>query len=201
MLKKTKALGLAVLLSLTALPAAAQNIGTGGYSFLSAVKERNAAKALELLNAPGSTLVNARDDRGEGALHVLARGRDSTWLGFLLGRGANPNAQTNSGETPLGIAARIGWLEGVERLLSNGAAPDLANRLGETPLIVAVQQRQLPVVRRLLEAGANPDKRDNASGRSARDYAKLADRSGDVSKIIASTAVKAPRKAVAGPKL
>ena len=180
----------------------AQGIGgNGGFSFLSAVKERDGNKATELLNAPGSTVVDTRDDRGEGALHILARGRDNVWLGFLLGKGANPNLQTNSGESPLLLAARIGWLEGADRLLRSGAKPDLANRLGETPLIVAVQARQLPMARRLLEAGANPDKRDNASGRSARDYAKLSDRGGDLTKMIASTAVKAKPKTVAGPKL
>ena len=202
-----KALAVAASLCVAALavvpaPSTAQGIGgNAGFTFLSAVKERDGNKVTELLNAPGSVVVNTRDDRGEGALHILARGRDNNWLGFLLGKGANPNLQTNSGESPLLMAARIGWLEGADRLLRSGAKPDLANRLGETPLIVAVQARQLPLARRLLEAGADPDKRDNASGRSARDYAKLADRGGDITKLIASTAVKAKPKAVAGPKL
>jgi ankyrin repeat protein len=206
MLKHLKALAFSTLLvpttlTLAATPASAQVSSSASYSFLSAVREREGGKATELLNAPGSTVVNARDDRGEGALHILAKGRDSQWLGFLLGRGANANLQSNSGESPLLVAARIGWVEGADLLMRFGAKPDLANRLGETPLIVAVQARQLPVVRRLLEAGANPDKRDNASGRSARDYAKLSDRGGDLTKMIANTVVKTKPKAVAGPKL
>ena len=206
MSKQYKALAMAAICAaaLTFAPGSLHAQGIGGnasFGFLSAVKERDGNKATELLNAPGSTVVNARDGRGEGALHLLARGRDSNWLGFLLGRGADANLQSTSGETPLLVAARIGWVEGADRLLRSGARPDLANRLGETPLIVAVQARQLPMARRLLEAGANPDKRDNASGRSARDYAKLADRGGDITKMIAATAVKAKPKAVAGPKL
>ena len=206
MLKQLKTLALsAAILTATfvgaATPAAGQISANGAASFLSAVKERNGGKATELLNAPGSTVVNARDGRGEGALHLLARGRDSEWLGFLLGRDADANLQSSSGETPLLIAARIGWLEGANWLIRYGAKPDLANRLGETPLIVAVQARQLPLVRRLLELGASPDKRDNASGRSARDYAKLSDRGGDLTKLINSTALTAKPKTVAGPKL
>ena len=206
MLKHLRVLAITTLLTSTTLalsvsPASAQISSSASYSFLSAVKDRDGGKATQLLNAPGSTVVNARDDRGEGALHLLAKGRDSQWLGFLLGRGANPNLQSNSGETPLLAAARIGWVEGADVLMRFGAKPDLANRLGETPLIVAVQARQAPVVRRLLEAGADPDKRDNASGRSARDYAKLSDRGGDLTKLITNTVAKTKPKAVAGPKL
>jgi ankyrin repeat protein len=206
MLKHLKVLALGALLASTTLtlsesPASAQVSTSASYGFLTAVKERDGGKATQLLNAPGSTVVNSRDDRGEGALHLLAKGRDSEWLSFLLGRGANANLQSNSGESPLLVAARIGWVEGADVLMRYGAKPDLANRLGETPLIVAVQARQVPVVRRLLEAGANPDKRDNASGRSARDYAKLSDRGGDLTKLITNTVAKTKPKVIAGPKL
>jgi uncharacterized protein len=203
MSKQYKALALAaVLVGSLGGTAVAQGMGNDqAGSFLTAVKERDGSKATAILDSPGSVAIDARDGRGEGAVHLLARGRDLNWLGFVIGRGANPNLQSNSGESALMVAARIGWLPGVDLLVRTGATPDLANRLGETPLIIAVQQRQLPVVRRLLEAGANPDKRDNASGRSARDYARLADRAGDITKLITSTTVRSKPRAVAGPKL
>ena len=200
-----KRLFLALALTLTAAvaitPAAAQLGGSSGVNFLTAVRERDGGKATSLLDASGSTVLNYKDDRGDGAVHILARSRDLTWLGFILGRGADANLQNKTGETPLIAAARIGWLEGTDLMLRGGATPDLTNRLGETALIIAVQQRQLPVVRRLLEAGADPDKRDSASGRNARDYAKLADRGGDITRVLQNTLGKAPKRAIAGPKL
>ena len=192
-----KALGAALLL---VSATAANGQLSAGFSFLKAVEERDGAKASDLLQAQGSTVVNFQDDEGNGALHILAGRRDGQWLSFMLGKKADPNLQNRAGETPLLVASRIGYLEGADLLLRMGAKVDLPNKLGETPLIVAVQQRQLPVVKRLLEAGANPDKADNASGRTARDYAKLDRRSNDLVRLIETTTVKAKPK-VAGPKL
>ena len=114
---------------------------------------------------------------------------------------------------PLGIAGQVGLadldlddrqrpfrVDGMDALLGAGAKVDRPNRLGETALIMAVQQKQVAAVRRLLEAGANPDKTDNASGRSARDYAKLDTRSTEMIRLIEQTKSKKPA-AVAGPKL
>jgi hypothetical protein len=58
----------------------------------------------------------------------------------------------------------------------------------------------MPVVRRLVQAGASPDKTDNASGRSARDYAKLDARGVEMLRIM-DTAKPAKPKTVAGPGL
>ena len=122
-----------------------------GYTFLKAVRERDGAKAEEIIGRPGSTAINHREaSTGEGALHILVRGRDVNWLGFMLTRGARPDAQSNDGTTPLILAAQIGWREGAEQLLARGANPNLGNRRGETPLIFAVQRRDLQMVRLLL---------------------------------------------------
>ena len=94
---------------------------------------------------------------GEGALHILVRGRDYTWLSFMLSRGARPDLQSNDGTTPLGLSAQLGWREGAELLLGRGADVNLANNRGETPLILAVQRRDLPMVRLLLGQRADPD--------------------------------------------
>jgi ankyrin repeat protein len=164
-------LGLFVL-ALIATPLVAQSFSEG-YTFLKAVRERDGPTAERILANPASTAVNARDpSSGEGALHVLVRGRDLTWLAFMLGRGARPDIQSNDGTTPLILAAQLGWTEGAAQLLARGANPNLATRGGESPLIVAVHRRDIQMVRLLLGQHANPNQTDNLSGNSAIDYAR-----------------------------
>lgn len=152
------------------VPAAAQ-FYSDGYRFLQAVKNREGDEAAELLNDPGSTVINARDlTTGETGLHLTAARRDLTWTRFLLQEDANPNIADNSGATPLIVAARLGWVEGVSALIDGGARIDVANETGETPLISAVHARNVELITVLVEAGADPDRTDN-TGRSARDYA------------------------------
>ena len=98
--------------ALVAVPLAAQSF-SDGFTFLKAVRERDGATVERILSNPSSTAVNIRDPgTGEGALHILARGRDLTWLAFMLGRGARPDIQSNDGTTPLILAAQIGWRDG-----------------------------------------------------------------------------------------
>ncbi len=197
--KLTKCLMVGAMLVASASTALAQ-YAPAGLGFLQAVRDRDGAKVEELLAADGSTVVNYRNDRGEAALHIVAARRDQTYLGYLLSKGADANIQTKAGDTPLIVAARIGDAEAVDRLLRSRARVDLANRAGETPLIIAVQQRHPPVVRRLLEAGADADRKDNATGRSARDYASLDRRNPELLKLL-ETVKPAKAAGVAGPKL
>lgn len=191
---------LAAALALTAaIPAAAQLGGDRGANFLKAVREVDGNKAMELLDANGSTVLSTRGAGGETALNIVARRRDSTWLSYLLSRGADANVGDDRGETPLLIASRSGWIDGVRALLDRGARVDGTNRLGETPLIAAVQARQLALVRYLLEQGADPDKRDRAAGYSARDYAKRDNRSTELTRLIET--VKPANRIKAGPVL
>jgi ankyrin repeat protein len=199
MLSKLKVLAVAAVLAGASTSALGQYISVG-YKFIEAVKARDGAKVTEQLQSDRAAVINFRNDAGDGALHVLAGRRDLDWLDFMIAQGANPNIQDGDGDTPLLIAARSGWLEGVNTLLRSRARVDLANRMGETPLIVAVQQRQSAVVKRLLEAGANPNKPDNATGRSARDYAKQDTRSAEMLRLI-DTAKPVKTAPVAGPKL
>lgn len=180
-----------------AVPAAAQISGTKGESFLGAVRSADGNKATELLQGNGSTVLSYRGAKGETALNIVTRRKDSTWLGFLLGNGADPNVGDDRGETPLLIAARLGWSEGASLLLSQGARVDGMNRLGETPLIVAIQNRQTALARLFLERGANPDKADHAAGYSARDYAKRDTRSTEMTRLIET--VKPSAKGKSGP--
>lgn len=161
----------AATLSLVAAPAPAQL--SEATQFMKAVKERNAEKAISLMSAPGSIVINSKDrDTGEGALHLLTRERDLTWVGYLLGKGAKPDIQDKNGMTPLAVATQIGWVEGADRLLRGGAKVDLPNHQGETPLILAVHNRDINLVKLLLSKGADPKRGDTVAGYSALDYAR-----------------------------
>lgn len=168
---------------LIAVPAFAQY--SEGYNFLKAVRERDGTKTTEMLG-PGKagTVIDTRDQAGEGALHIVTRRRDDQWLSFLLGRGANPNVRDGGGNTPLTIASQIGFVDGAQTLIRRRAQVDLANGAGETPLILAVQNRDLAMVRVLIAAGADPDRADSAAGMSARDYAQRDGRSAAILRVI-----------------
>ena len=153
-------------------PLAAQ-IYSDGYKFLQAVEDKDGTEVTELLDTPGSTVVNARDlTTGRTAMHIVVERRDGVWIDFLYQQGANVNVADNDGMTPLMLATQLGYVDGVEKLIAHGANVDVTNNSGETPLMYAVHGRNTELMRVLLVAGANPDRYDN-SGRSARDYARL----------------------------
>lgn len=155
------------------------------YNFLKAVKERKGEDAEKFLAEPGSVIINTRDvTSGESALHIVIQRRDSTWLSYLLQKGANPNLADKKGTTPLMLATQLGYVEGIELLTRKKAQVDQSNRAGETALILAVQLRNAEAVRALLKAGANPDKTDSRAGYSAREYAKQDGRASEVAAII-----------------
>ena len=188
-----RAVAASMALALAAAPASSQGSYSDSYSFLKAVKERDGAKVTELINAPGSVVVNTRDrTNGEGALHYMVRARDIIWLNFLLGKGARPDIQSNRGDTPLTLAAQIGWAEGAELLLARRASADLANGRGETPLILATQRRDLVMVRLLLARRADPKRTDNVAGMSALDYARQDPRAAAVLKLLEAKPAAGP---------
>lgn len=164
-------------------PAAAQF--SDSYNFLKAVRDRKGEEAEKFLAEPGTVIINTRDSTsGETALHIVIQRRDSTWLGYLLQKGANPNLADKKGTTPLMLATQLGFVDGIETLTRRKAQVDQTNRAGETALILAVQLRNAEAVRALLKAGANPDKKDSRAGYSARDYAKQDGRAGAIVSII-----------------
>lgn len=164
---------IASLFAISALTPAAAQLYSEGYQFLEAVRDRDGDTVTEMLNKPGTTVVNTRDvTTGDTGLHVVTERRDVLWIRFLCQRGANPNIRNNAGVTPLQLAIRLGFIEGTEELLKRGAQVNVSDSQGETPLISAVHQRNVALVRMLLEEGADPDRNDN-SGRSARDYLSL----------------------------
>ncbi|QDH36298.1 ankyrin repeat domain-containing protein [Porphyrobacter sp. YT40] len=155
-----------------AVPVAAQ-FQSEGYKFLEAVKDRDGNEATEMLDQPGSQLINTRDiTSGDTGLHLVVERGDLLWVRFLLQRGADPNIRNKKGITPLQLATARGFTDGVEELIKKGAQINVSDQTGETPLIAAVHARDVAMVRLLLAKGADPDRNDN-SGRSARDYMEL----------------------------
>jgi ankyrin repeat protein len=195
-------LGRAAALALALLsPVGAQAQFSDNYNFLKAVKDADGQKVTDLIQKPGSTVINSRDvTTGDTALHLVVARRDNTWLTFLLAKGANPNLTDNNGNTPLMDAVQARFEEGVRSLLTYNAQVDKANGSGETPLIRAVQLRDVALVRLLVAQGANPDRRDTIAGMSARDYAERDARTpGLVEALSAAKTKTAPKGPVQGP--
>ena len=191
---------LALAVAMGPMPLMAQGLnGSEGEAFLKAVEKGDGATAIPMVEQPGSRVVNYRGYKGDTALHIVTRARETNWVGFLLKNGADPNTGDAQGDTPLIIAARIGFDTAVDYMVMFGAKVDTTNRRGETALIVAVQQRRPDIVEMLLRAGANPDKTDHAAGFSARDYAKRDTRNRELLKLIET--VKSTKRKVAGPGL
>lgn len=200
MSSRTSALALAVALFVLPGPARAQGNQSEGYKFLEAVRGEKSNDVIEMLNKPGTTVINARSvTSGESALHIVVQNGNVEYLGFLISRGANPNVRDNAGNTPLLLAASKGRNDLVEKLIAGKANVNLGNASRETALIRAVQRRDLPMVQTLLAAGADPNQVD-LSGMSARDYARQDQRSPAMAKAI-EEAPKKPKAAVSGPKL
>jgi uncharacterized protein len=195
--------GAALAALMLTVPSIAPAQFSDSYNFLKAVKDRDGDKATEFLNKPGSTIANTRDlTTGETALHIVVARRDTTWLSFLLAKGANPNLPDNKGETPLLNAVQLRFIDGVRYLLGGGAQVDKPNDNGETALIRAVQLRDLTMVRLLVSLGANPDKRDSIAGMSAKDYATRDGRTpGLVQALDEAKPAKANNAQVQGPSL
>jgi ankyrin repeat protein len=188
---------LVIAAALASAPALAQLGGSDGEAFVEALSKGEASKALDLVQKPGSTVVNYRGSDGNAGLHIAMHNRNSNWVGFLLSKDADPDLGDKNGDTPLIIAARIGFPEGAARMLQKRAQVDKTNKLGETALIVAVQARQTAIVKMLMEAGANPDLADHASGYSAREYAKRDNRSREILTLIET--VKSQKTSAIGP--
>jgi uncharacterized protein len=192
---------LALIALALAAPAIAQ-YGSPQYQFLQAVKDGKAEDVQSAVEKPGSRMVDTRDlDSGEGALHIVVRRGDLTYLRYFLQHGADPNLRDNKGTTPLLLAVTLGQTDAIPLLLTAHANVNLANDSGETPLIRAVERRDLATVRDLLAAGANPDLRDHLAGLSAREYAARDTRAPGLIKVINEKPEKPINVDIAGPKL
>lgn len=163
-------LSMAAAMLTMATPTAAQF--SPSYKFLDAVRKMDGEVVTKYAEAPGTTLINTRDQTtGETALLIVIARKDATWTQYMLSRGARTDIAAKNGRTPLMLAIEKRFQEGVELLLTFNANVNLANSQGETPLIIAVHMQDVPMVRLLIAHGANPDKHDSLTGMSAREYA------------------------------
>ncbi|MBR0552972.1 ankyrin repeat domain-containing protein [Stakelama marina] len=191
----------AALIVPVATPAAAQHY-SNSYNFLSGVKDNDGNKVTEAINNSNGRVVNAKDpNSGEGALHIVVKQNNATYLRFLLAKGADPDIQDKDGNTPAILAVENGFDGAIDILARYHANFNVANDRGETPLIRAVQMRDLVAVHALLDAGADPDQTDNIAGMSARDYAKRDGRSPQIVKAIENAPKKKKADDIIGPHL
>ena len=190
----------AAVAALLATGTAATAQFSDSFNFLKAVRDRDGTKVAEVVERPGSQLINTRDyNTGEAALHILVKRRDTAWLGYLIGKGATVDIRDREGNTPLLLAAQLGYLEGVRVLIGQGAAVDAINNRGESALILAVQNRDAALVRTLITQGADARRPDRIAGKSARDYAAEDPRAAPLLKIIEAAPASKPKAPVAGP--
>lgn len=197
---RTKHLWLGIGAALALVPGIAAAQFSDSYNFLKAVRDRNGAKATEIITKPGSVIIDTRDQSTyETGLMIVTKARDLSWMAFLLSRSAKADLKDKDGNTALMAAAQIGFVEGAQLLIKYRAGVDVANSSGETPLIKAVQQRDAAMVQLLLTSGANPAKTDSVAGLSARDYAMRDRRSSNILKLIESAKPAKPA-VMSGPK-
>jgi ankyrin repeat protein len=184
-----------------AAPATAQQFLSDSSTFIKAVRDRDGAKAQELLEKPGSNIILSRDPKtGETALHIATKRRDMTWVQYMLAKGAPVDARDQQGMTALADAAQLDWAEGVTQLIAQGAKVDATDDHGETPLILATQARSVPVVHLLLTNGADPRATDSVAGMSAIDYATRDGRMPAVLRLL-QEAKPVVKKNVSGPSI
>ena len=189
-------------LAVIAVPAAAQQ-QSQGYKFLEAIEKEDGKTVTDMLDTPGSTIINTKQvTSGKGALHLLVGHAGAMFFQYLLEHGADPNIRDNKGDTPMVLATMAGREDLVRLLVLHKANVNLGNSSGQTPVILAVGNRDLAITRYLLTSGADPDQTDNLAGMSARAYAKRDARNPALARLLAEAPKKAARgAAVAGPRL
>ena len=82
--------------------------------------------------------VDARDEKGQTSLHVVALQPSVALPALLLKNGADINARDEDGKTPLHYAAARGARRIVEQLIERGADLQAKDSRGRTPEDIAV---------------------------------------------------------------
>ena len=153
-------IGIALLLSIT-IPYASLYLAPRA-RFLNTAT-RGDIPSLEDQLARDRTLLNARGRGDWTALHHAARNNQVAAVNFLVGKGADMNAQA-MGETPFGITACHGYPECARVMLEAGVDVNQRSmRHRSTALHIASAQGHSEVVKLLLEHGADPNLEDEFS--------------------------------------
>ena len=135
-----------------------------------AIDQHQEAAALELVQR-GPAALEARNARGDTALHRAVETGLRRLVEALLARGADAHARTKNGESALHLAALHPEPAFADLLLAAGADPRARNADGESPLHWAALSGHIVVAQRLLAGGADA-RQKTARGYSARDYAR-----------------------------
>ncbi|HEY5610602.1 MAG TPA: ankyrin repeat domain-containing protein, partial [Thermoanaerobaculia bacterium] len=124
-------------------------------SFLDAVDDGE-MKAVELF-LRGKIDVNAKNSRGETALHIAADDDDAKLIAMFLKAGADVNAKDKNGETPLFRAAGNGHggVKATQPLIAAGADLTLKYEYGNTAMHEAVMSDFEVPLKALIAAGAD----------------------------------------------
>ena len=120
--------------------------------------------AAMLEQAPGLLESTNREGKAKGKtpLHyAVTYGREEV-VAFLIGKGANVNADDETGMTPLHIAATLDRVAEAEALVEYGADLEARDAFGDTPLHMAAIHDKRRILRWLVEAGADVHAENNA---------------------------------------
>jgi Ankyrin repeats (3 copies)/Ankyrin repeats (many copies)/Ankyrin repeat len=135
--------------------------GSGcGYTLLHAVAEYGDEAALRRL-IEDEPQINAKDNDGNAALHLAAKGRESI-VRLLIENGADIDVRANDGKTPLMIAAENELPKIVLLLVDNRARVNVRDDLNWTALHYASFNGNVDVARVLLQSGADVDSKGAA---------------------------------------
>ena len=104
--------------------------------------------------------LNARDSKGQTALHAAIEAGDKDMFHRLLEKGANPNLCNDKGASVVHWAARqedVFWLDEALKLGGNPNQPNTGNRMypTQTPIFYAINAWQRENILRLMAAGAD----------------------------------------------
>lgn len=135
-----------------------------------AIEQHDEAAALALVQGRQGGL-EARNARGDTALHRAVETGLRRLVEALLARGADAHARTTNGESALHLAALHPEPAFADLLLAAGADPRARNADGESPLHWAALSGHIVVAQRLLARGADA-RQKTVKGHSARDYAR-----------------------------
>lgn len=106
--------------------------------------------------------INAKDNSGQTALHVLAGQNQPEPVQLLLDYGADINATDDNGVTPLHCAAYYRMRTVMSVLLDAGADINAQDDDMKPPLYAAIRRNSLAAVAILLDAGAQVDPLEGA---------------------------------------
>ncbi len=119
--------------------------------FLHAAIEGNTGEMKQLLDRGAD--IDARDEKGMTAVHLVVENDHASALEFLIRSGADVNARDGHGWTPLHLAAFLNDTYLMGLLLDRGADSRIRDDDGRTPLDVAALYQRKEAAMLLLKRG------------------------------------------------